>query len=97
MQKWLYVPKNEDLCTLSIFALLAQLAEQLTLNQRVASSNLVQGTYSKRKAFGFPLFLCALYAMTRPWQHDLQANPAIFSDQLLGIRLATEGNLVQGT
>jgi hypothetical protein len=35
--------------------------------------------------------------MGRPWQHDLQANPVIFSDQLLGIRLATETNLVQGT
>jgi hypothetical protein len=72
-------------------------SDQLLAIRLATEANLVQGTYLKRKAFGLPLFLCALYAMGRPWQHDLQANPVIFSDQLLGIRLATETNLVQGT
>ena len=60
-----------------MFALLAQSAEQLTLNQRVASSSLAQGILEKE---GSPLALLFLFeypvAMASPWQHDLQANPA---------------------
>ena len=42
MQKW-FKPKKPRLVYTSLVALLAQLAEQLTLNQRVASSSLAQG------------------------------------------------------
>jgi hypothetical protein len=39
----------------SLVALLAQLAEQLTLNQRVAGSSPAQGIASKKKASCFPI------------------------------------------
>jgi hypothetical protein len=54
MQKWFKFEKTKTWYT-SLVALLAQLAEQLTLNQRVAGSSPAQGIASMKKASCFPI------------------------------------------
>jgi hypothetical protein len=67
------------------------LAEQLTLNQRVAGSSPAQGILEKEGSQGLASFpLNTLCAVALPRLRDLQGNSRRTFGQLLGYRLATD-------